>query len=73
MTDLSPAALNVWCAFCGVVEDHGPPRLGLAAALRAAAEQVVPVCSTKSDRGVQRMMIRNDILCIAAELEGADG
>jgi hypothetical protein len=34
---LSPAALSVWCRFCEVVEEHGPPRLGLAAALRAAA------------------------------------
>ena len=44
-------------------------RAGIAAALRAAADQVVPVCSTKSDRGTQRMMIRNDLLIIAAELE----
>ena len=40
---LSPAALSVWCRFCEVVEDHGASRLGLAAALRAAADQVVPV------------------------------
>ena len=39
---LSPAASDIWCAFCGIVEDHGPPRLGHAAALRAAADQVVP-------------------------------
>ena len=37
---LSPAALSVWCRFCEVVEEHGPPRLGLAAALRAAAQQL---------------------------------
>jgi hypothetical protein len=40
MADLSPAALSVWCRFCEVVEEHGPPRLGLAAALRAAAKQL---------------------------------
>jgi hypothetical protein len=39
---LSPAALNVWDRFCGIAEDHGPLRLALAAALRAAADQVVP-------------------------------
>jgi hypothetical protein len=44
-------------------------RPSIAAALRAAADQVVPVCSAKSDRGIQRMMIRNDLLAIAAELE----
>ena len=40
-----------------------------AAALRAAADQVVPPCSTQSDRGTQRMMIHHKLLAIAAELK----
>ena len=70
---LSPAAQAVLDEMYEVNMDFGEENARLAAAaLRAAADQVVPVCSTKSDRGVQRMMIRNDILCIANELEGAD-
>ena len=72
---LNDAAVNVWCAFCRIVEDHGPPRLGLAAALRAAADQVVPDAAYSkespwqvgfADRDAQ---LRRDILAIAAELE----
>lgn len=76
MTNLSPEALSVWCRFCEVVEDHGPPRLGLAAALRAAADQVVPenanaVGDEHDDaRRDQWMRIRYKILAIADELEG---
>lgn len=40
-----------------------------AAALRAAADEVVPACSTRSDRGTQRMMIRHEFLAIANELD----
>jgi hypothetical protein len=73
----SPAAQAVLDAFLGDAEDTGLQmddlRENVAAALRAAADQVVPVCSTKSDRGIQRMMIRNDLLIIAAELEGSNG
>jgi hypothetical protein len=72
MTNLSPAAqavLDAWAASeNGVYLEDDPERL--AAALMAAADQVVPVCSTKSDRGMQRMMIRNDFLVIADELKG---
>ena len=39
---LSPEALTVWDAFCNIVEDHGPPRLALAAAIRAVARKIVP-------------------------------
>jgi hypothetical protein len=67
MADLSPEALNVWCRFCEVVEDHGPPRLGLAAALRAAADQLTPY-SVEDMLGAA--FCRNKILAIAAELEG---
>ena len=77
MTDLSPAAQAVLDADCtrhGLFnEEIAQRRRSIAAALRAAADQVAPVCSTKSDRGIQRMMIRNDLLIIAAELEGANG
>ncbi len=65
---LSPAAQAVLDAFRAVHDLRDCP--SIAAALRAAADQVVPLCSTKSDRGIQRMMIRNDLLIIAAELEG---
>lgn len=81
---LSPGADAVWDSFCQVVEDHGPPRLGLAAALRAAADQVVPdgpkpsadsdyhlMNWTKSlDQYYQRQQTRAEILALAAELAG---
>ena len=74
MADLSPAAQAVWDAAwnlspvnCESHEDRR--RQQIAAALRAAANQVVPPCSTRSDRGTQRMMIRHELLAIAAELE----
>jgi len=75
MTELSPAALTVWDRFCGIVEDHGPPRLGLAAALRAAADQVVPEETWLGTEEPcyayyrQRCNTRRDLLAIAAELE----
>ena len=78
MTNLSPAALSVWCRFCEVVEDHGPPRLGLARALRAAADQVVPVAECRKDRSngccersvkQERSDIRILLRAIAFELE----
>lgn len=40
MTNLSLASLKIWSRYCSIVEDHGPPRLALAAALRAAADHV---------------------------------
>jgi hypothetical protein len=76
---LSPAALNVWDRFCGIVEDHGPPRLALAAALRALANELVPVADDPEffvgnccERNVaqEREDIRTELLAIAAELEG---
>ena len=73
---LSPAALSVWCRFCEVVEDHGASRLGLAAALRAAADQVVPVETApimmrghELERLAQRQHTRSQLLAIAAELK----
>ena len=81
---LSPAALAVWEAFnqdeAGVFVDYGDK---LAAALRAAADQVVPNGPkpsansdyhlnnwTKSmDQYYQRQQTRDEFLAIAAELE----
>jgi hypothetical protein len=87
MSDLSPAALAVWQQYCGIVEEHGPARLGLAAALRAAADQVVPaevrvrkgmrpggVGSTTPAEWMQdqRLHSRRKFLAIAAELGGTN-
>lgn len=76
---LSPAALAVWDRFCGIVEEHGPARLGLAAALQAAADQVVPVASKPNDTfccpPVETIVwkrlacVREELLAIAAELK----
>ncbi len=76
MTSLSPAALAVWEAFNseepGVFVDYGDC---LAAALRAAADQVQmekPLGDTDADAGVfaAHHAIHAQILAIAAELEG---
>jgi hypothetical protein len=67
MTNLSPAALAVWTQYCGIVEDHGPPRLGLAAALRAAAD-CLWVDKPDGANGVYETH-RAQLLAIAAELE----
>ena len=53
-------------------------RLALAAALRAAADQVAPKCvtATTADYSAgannERIVIRSRLLAIAAELEGVD-
>ena len=76
MTDLSPAAQAVLDAFLADWPDEplAQDRCSLAAALRAAADQVVPefwheegdiYAETKHD-------VRADILALAAELEGAE-
>ena len=78
MTPLSPAAQAIWDAFneeeAGVFVDYGDK---LAAALRAAADQVVP--HEDSDpmdgelslqRRCQRQRTRSDLLAIADELAG---
>ena len=74
MTTLSPAAQAVLDAFTDSDTIHGlhlmTPRL--AAALRAAADQVVPVPKLPYDSccDVSASAIRADLLAIAAELEG---
>jgi hypothetical protein len=73
LTPLSPAALAVWEAFnqdeAGVFVDYGDK---LAAALRAAAYQVVPPDPLGPGRWDAMDEIRAQLLAIAAELEGAD-
>jgi hypothetical protein len=79
-TPLSPAANAVWEAFnqdeAGVFVDYGDK---LAAALRAAADQLaqVPIVIGEPLRGnaAKDMAVVHvaDMLAIAAELEGNDG
>ena len=74
---LSPAAQRVRCAaICAGPELEGR----IAAALRAAADQVVPQILTSEyledyDFGVwdTRRDVRNELFAIAAELEGSNG
>jgi hypothetical protein len=83
MTDLSPAAQAIWEAFnedeAGVFVDYGDK---LAAALKAAADQVVPEepepdqaamsfsdWNLKTEGWDARKNIRAELLAIAAELE----
>ena len=75
-TPLSPAAQAVWDAFNdayeaqGLLEDMGQP---IAAALRAAADQVVPNRGPL-DRAAWSPFagqIRSELLAIATELENA--
>ena len=75
MGTLSPAALAIWDAFnedeAGVFVDYGNK---LAAALRAAADQVVPlhICGTNATRAQTRLGTRHKLLAIAAELDGTN-
>ena len=76
-TPLSPAAQAVLDAATERwldVDDDIPAQVA-AAALRAAADQVVPLhaCSLGSTRGTTRLGVRQKLIAIAAELEGADG
>ena len=73
MTDLSPAAQAVLDAFNGF-HDLANRRLKIAAALRAAADQVTPYeteiidnCSYEA-----RNPVREQLLAIADELDGTD-
>ena len=82
MTDLSPSAnavLDAYMANCGWLD--GPLEKDYrcaAAVLRAAADQVVPP-EQKTPWGsviqahAAELRIRNELLAIAAELEGIDG
>jgi hypothetical protein len=84
MTDLSPAAQAVLDAFRAVpiLLNDQQERIAIAAALRAAADQVVPLrlidepgfspgsCCERVLRE-ERAEMRGDLLAIAAELEGS--
>jgi hypothetical protein len=73
--ELSPAAQAVLSAADSAFDQAGTTRQGIAAALRAAADQVVPdhansVGDAHDDaRRDQWMRIRRKLLTIAAELE----
>jgi hypothetical protein len=81
MTNLSDAAYNVFTAYnreaSGKPEDHHMLE-AIAAALRAAADQVVPEPDDAAKELFSiaalrhRWQIRDRFLAIAAELEGAD-
>ena len=69
---LSPAAQAVEDAYFNA--DGFGYRNALAAALRAVADQVVPlhICGTNATRAQTRLGIRHKLLAIAAELEGGN-
>lgn len=76
MTDLSPAAQAVFYAFNSKfdwIEDGvpGPQFNAIAAALRAAADQVVPETNSMfiSPAELQQEKTRDQLLAIADELE----
>lgn len=79
MTNLSPAAQAVHDAYCKE-DPYYYQRSGLVAALRAAADQVVPSDYTSFtghiewDQGLEARndSIRDELLAIAAELEGGN-
>lgn len=75
MTDLSPAAQAVLDAFLAGNWESTKDRQRLAAALQAAADQVLPLymCSLGSTRGTTRLGVRQKLLAIAAELESSNG
>jgi len=86
MTDLSPAAKAVDDAFWKTINDkwniYDRRRAQLAAALRAAADQVVPYEASApwnepkydydGDHWEMRQWVRDQLLAIADELEGAN-
>jgi len=69
---LSPAAQAVLDAADSAFDQAGTTRQGIAAALKAAADQVVPlhICGTNATRAQTRLGIRYKLLAIADELEG---
>jgi hypothetical protein len=72
MTDLSPAAAAVLDAYLRAPCDN---KLSVAAALRAAADELIPPVEfdrrhTTQERWDARDDIRFELLAIAAELEG---
>jgi len=72
MTDLSPAAQAVLDAFTKDCMDNHHSIDALAAALRAAADQVVPKDVDPSGDWTDKDEVRCHLLAIAAELEGSN-
>jgi hypothetical protein len=78
MTDLSPAAQAVLDAADSTFNQAGTTRQGIAAALQAAVDKVLPeVVNAVGDehddaRQDQWTRIRRKLLAIAAELEGGN-
>jgi hypothetical protein len=79
MTELSPQAQAVLDAVCDNTEPDCDTQHLIAAALRAAADQVVPdsdamrsPCREHCVIGGAAARIRAELLAIAAELEGAN-
>ena len=74
MIELSPAAQAVLSAADSAFDQAGTTRQGIAAALRAAADQVVPETTTPWNSTLTPMIsageVRAKFLAIAAELEG---
>ena len=72
MAELSPAAQAVRQAANNVFDRAGTTEQGIAAALRAAADQVAPHSNSEhlNDAGTERQEVRSELLAIAAELEG---
>lgn len=68
MADLSPTTQRIWQRFCEIVEDYGPARLGLAAALRAVADELAPLSTSPGQNE-----IRTKLLGVVVELEVSDG
>jgi hypothetical protein len=77
MNNLSPAAQAVFNAADSVFDEAGTTSQGIAAALRAAADQVAeevtPGQSVWGEGYVEGVIFfRDELLAIAAELEGAN-
>ena len=77
MADLSPAAQAVLDAVCANTEPDCDTQHLIAAALRAAADQVVPALDPDDPGPVlidaERNRARRQLLAIADELEGVNG
>ena len=69
MAELSPQAQAVLDAADFTLDQAGTTRQGIAAALRAVADQVVPSDPDMPERWEVKDEIRADLLAIAAELE----
>ncbi len=74
MIELSPAAQAVLSAADSAFDQAGTTRQGIAAALRAAADQVASPIPDDCTADVfnRQLEIRAEILAIAAELEGGN-